>query len=181
MRGLLSVAAISGGSDLRHMLYGTEARMAGLLSPRPQLVSHSHTCSSVSSAHANTYFVFWYVHSVPWQLVRRRCLAAGRCCRMAGMPASFPASEPTGWGWWRPHQLQQCRGSGKHITAPSEAQARYVAAHAVPARPRYGSHLPHCSSPHQCMATSQCPIECNTPKPNSCDVGLPQLWDRAGL
>ena len=104
--------------------------MAGLLSPRPQLVSHSHTCSSVSSAHANTYFVFWYVHSVPWQLVRRRCLAAGRCCRMAGMPASFPASEPTGWGWWRPHQLQRCRGSGKHITAPSEAQARYVAAHA---------------------------------------------------
>ena len=36
--------------------------------------------------------------------------------------------------------------------------------YAVPAGPRYGSHPPHCGSPHQCMATSQCPIECNSPK-----------------
>ena len=83
---------------------------------------------------------------------------------MAGLLDPFPASEPTGCGWWRLHQFQHCHGSGKDVTAPWEAQARYVAAHAVPARPRYGSHLPHCGSPHQCMATSQCHIECNTPK-----------------
>ena len=82
---------------------------------------------------------------------------------MAGLLDPFPASEPTGCGWWRLHQFQHCHGSGKDVTAPWEAQARYVAAHAVPARPRYGSHLPHCGSPHQCMATSHCPIECNPP------------------
>ena len=48
------------------------------------------------------------------------------------------------------------------------------------------AHTFHTAVPHTstsaCMATSQCPIECITPKKaQRCNVGFPQLWDRAGL
>ena len=43
-------------------------RLAGLLSPCPQLVSHSHTRSGISETHL---CIVVSLESAPWQLVRR--------------------------------------------------------------------------------------------------------------
>ena len=86
---------------------------------------------------------------------------------LACLTLSLHQSPQDEWGWWRLHRLQQCHGSGKDMAVPWEAQARYVAAHAVPARSRYGSHLPHLQLfPTPVHGDIPCPIEFDTPKPN---------------